>query len=222
MRLLDLFFGAGGAAMGYHQAGFTEIVGVDINPQPNYPFKFQQLDALDVLVSSYLDEFDLIHTSPPCQSYSRAMKHLSHPQPMLVEKVRRHLEASGKPWSPRTFPARLSLPRMTCSGHTGSSSAGLHSECESGVTVLFETSFPVAPLACNHESWRGSTMNPNNQAGRDRIRAGTDEVVPDLVEVVWRREMGVEWMGRYEAREAIPPAYTKYIGEAFVAQKVGV
>lgn len=98
MRLLDLFFGAGGAAMGYHQAGFTEIVGVDINPQPNYPFKFQQLDALDVLVSSYLDEFDLIHTSPPCQSYSRAMKHLSHPQPMLVEKVRRHLEASGKPW----------------------------------------------------------------------------------------------------------------------------
>lgn len=65
-------------------------------------------------------------------------------------------------------------------------------------------------------------MNPNNQAGRDRIRAGTDEVVPDLVEVVWRREMGVEWMGRYEAREAIPPAYTKYIGEAFVAQKVGV
>lgn len=63
MRILDLFCGAGGAGMGYHRAGF-DVVGVDISPQPNYPFEFNQCDALDYL-ASYGDRFDAIHASPP-------------------------------------------------------------------------------------------------------------------------------------------------------------
>jgi len=71
-RLLDLFCGAGGAAMGYHRAGF-DVVGVDIRPQPNYPFEFVQDDALEVLgeVGCYVSEYAVIHASPPCQRYIR-------------------------------------------------------------------------------------------------------------------------------------------------------
>jgi len=59
VRLLDLFCGAGGAAMGYHRAGFDEIVGVDIKPQPRYPFEFVQADAMTYA----LEGFDAIHAS---------------------------------------------------------------------------------------------------------------------------------------------------------------
>src|SRR5262245_18380123 len=70
MKLLDLFCGAGGAAMGYHRAGFTEIVGVDIKPQPSHRFTFVKGDALEY-VKAHGREFDAIHASPPCQAYTR-------------------------------------------------------------------------------------------------------------------------------------------------------
>ena len=71
MRLLDLFCGAGGAAVGYHQAGFTEIVGVDIEPQPNYPFEFWQMDWKLALAYTEDPEWDMVHASPPCQHHTR-------------------------------------------------------------------------------------------------------------------------------------------------------
>lgn len=69
MKLLDLFCGAGGAAMGYSRAGFDEIVGVDIKPMPRYPFTFVQGDALEYVAAHGL-EFDAIHASPPCQAFT--------------------------------------------------------------------------------------------------------------------------------------------------------
>ena len=95
MRLLDLFCGAGGAAMGYHRAGF-EVVGVDIKPQPHYPFEFHQADAL----TYPLDGFDVIHASPPCQRWSMYSRNLGTWEsfPDLITPLRPLLRASGRPY----------------------------------------------------------------------------------------------------------------------------
>ena len=100
MRLLDLFCGAGGAAFGYHRAGFDEIVGVDIAPQPRYPFEFVQADALEY-VADHGYEFDAIHASPPCQGYS-IMHNLpwlrGKEYPLLILPTIEMLEGLGKPY----------------------------------------------------------------------------------------------------------------------------
>ena len=100
MRLLDLFCGGGGAAMGYSRAGFDEIVGVDIAPQPRYPFEFVQADALEFL-ADHGHEFDAIHASPPCQGYS-IMHNLpwlwGREYPLLIKPTRDLMIHVGKPW----------------------------------------------------------------------------------------------------------------------------
>ncbi len=112
-RLLDLFSGAGGAAMGYHRAGF-EVVGVDIAPQPHYPFEFIQGDALLYLQAvpwlRDLSRFDAIHASPPCQAYSQASAQWdsrlgADRHPDLLPEVRMLLEATGLPWVIENVPS---------------------------------------------------------------------------------------------------------------------
>jgi DNA (cytosine-5)-methyltransferase 1 len=97
-RLLDLFCCAGGAGVGYSRAGF-EVVGVDINPQPRYPFEFVQADALN-LDADFIATFDAIHASPPCQSYSDLAKRNgnAHEWPRLIEPVRELLVSTGLPY----------------------------------------------------------------------------------------------------------------------------
>ena len=94
-RLLDLFCGAGGAAMGYSRAGF-EVVGVDINPQKNYPFEFRQADAMEFLDDlDGLEGYAAVHASPPCQAYSagsRMRTGSAKVHPKLIEPIRDSLE----------------------------------------------------------------------------------------------------------------------------------
>lgn len=222
-RLLDLFCGAGGAAVGYHRAGF-EVVGVDIKPQKNYIFEFHQADAL----TFPLEGFDVIHASPPCQRYTslRAMwNRREHPD--LVAPTRDRLQNSGLPWVIENVPGAPLINPVTLCGsmfRLGCEGAELRRH------RLFETSFPLCvPLKCNH-GWSGSdttTIGVYGHAGgyskrqaycvigvygghgRDRRRRKNGQHFP----TAQRKEaMGINWMTGQELSQAIPPAYTEFIG----------
>ena len=137
-RMLDLFCCAGGAAAGYAKAGF-EVVGVDIDRQPHYPFKFIQADAME-LDSKFIASFDAIHASPPCQAYSDLAKRNgnAHEWPRLIEPVREMLMRSGKPYVIENVDgAPLLDPVVLC----GTMFKGLRVLRHR----LFEANFPIIP-----------------------------------------------------------------------------
>jgi DNA (cytosine-5)-methyltransferase 1 len=197
--LLDLFCGAGGAAMGYHRAGF-EVVGVDINPQPHYPFEFHQADAM----TFPLDGYDVIHASPPCQSftaYRRKGHGVGDKYPNLIPNVRRRLQSSGKPYIIENVPgAPLEHPVTLCG-----SAFGLDIRRHR----LFESNRPLAVPGCDH-SWQ--TPRFPQATNRTNLRRTVEVGVWRIPLEVQQRAMGVDWMTLPELSEAIPPAYTEHIG----------
>ncbi len=206
MRLLDLFCGAGGAAMGYHQVGFTEIVGVDINPQPNYPFEFVLGDATHPAFD--LADFDLVHASPPCQAYSFAtIQHRHNAYPDLVPATRQLLVDSGRPYVIENVPgAPLHAPITLCGSTLGLNRIRRHR--------IFETSWFMMSPGCDHSRLREPlTVVGHSEQGRTYAR----RLLPHGLEA--RKEaMGIDWMTRDELTESIPPAFTRYIGSQFLAQ----
>jgi DNA (cytosine-5)-methyltransferase 1 len=207
--LLDLFCGAGGAAMGYHRAGF-EVIGVDLDPQPNYPFEFHQADAM----TWPLDGFDVIHASPPCQAYAGlAAKDGRHPK--LIEPVRARLRASGRPWVIENI---VGAPVRACVILCGSM-FGLNVRRHR----LFESSHLLfGPPLCDHPPpgeirayygkkgwlvWTPAAANVQKAGRRPLLRGSVDQAKAD---------MGIDWMTWDELREAIPPAYTEWIGAQLI------
>lgn len=197
-RLVDLFCGAGGASVGYARAGF-EVVGVDIDQQPNYPFEFHRADALTFDLSG----FDAFAASPPCQRYTQAQRIRANMHPDLVAPIRARLQGTGRPYAIENVPgAPLVTPIELCGAMFG-------------LRVyrhrLFECSFPVlAPAHPTHTA-------PQQKMGRP-VRAGEFiQVVGNFSGVkVAREAMGIDWMMRDELSEAIPPAYTEYVGRAML------
>lgn len=199
-KLLDLFCGAGGAGMGYHLAGF-EVVGVDIKPQPRYPFEFHQADAFAYL-AQYGHLFDAIHASPPCQGYSVETPMLyRHNHPRMIMAVRQALSAIGKPFVIENVPNAKSdmLNSVTLCGTMFGLQVWRH-RCFEIVPELF-TLLPT----CDH------SFAPVLVTGTPR-RKGYPRRDPPVT--LRRAAMGIDWnMTTRGLDEAIPPAYTRFIGE---------
>lgn len=203
MRLLDLFCCGGGAGMGYHLAGF-DVVGVDIAPQPRYPFTFAQADALEFL-EEFGHEFDVIHASPPCQGYSHLTPESSKgSHEKMIPAVRELCKASGKPYIIENVAGarkELESPAMLCG-----SMFGLRTQRHR----FFETSFPLeAPTKCDHSEIPLLVTTASKASRELRFKLG---MKPKSVKNA-PAAYGIDWMGFAELKEAIPPAYTKYIGE---------
>lgn len=199
--LLDLFCGAGGASVGYHRAGF-DVVGVDINPQPNYPFEFYQSDAL----SFPTDGFDVIHASPPCQAYSTTKTMHSNSHPDLIGQVRHLLR--GKIYIIENVPgAPLNSPIVLC-GEMFGLRVIRHR--------LFEISLPVtAPIHRKHVGRTHGMRHgkyPENPWYFGVYGDGTDKGTT----AQWKEAMEIDWMTRRELAQAIPPAYSEYIGQQLI------
>ncbi len=206
-RLLDLFCGAGGAAVGYARAGF-EVVGVDLVAQPHYPFEFIQEPyeaALFDLMNNWPEgTFDAIHASPPCQAYSvaaQSQRNLGKEYPDLLAQTRVLLERTGLPWVIENVPgAPMRADYKLCG-------------CQFGLELrrvrLFET------------SWHGFAMLPPHYHPHV-VPCVTGHGTPSWIHKQlgynptikqYHEAMGIDWMNRDELSQAIPPAYTEFIGK---------
>jgi DNA (cytosine-5)-methyltransferase 1 len=211
-RLLDLFAGAGGAAVGYHRAGF-DVVGVDINPQPNYPFPFVHGDALDVLADvEFCRQFDVIHASPPCQSSSALTKGTNRGRvyPDLIPATRALLQATGLPYVIENVQGSAVRRDLTLCGEMF------------GLAVIRHRYFEVEGLAViqpAHVKHRGRVAGMRHGEwfqGPYFAVYGDGGGKGSVAQ--WREAMGIDWTwDRKEIAEAIPPAYTEYVGEQLLA-----
>jgi DNA (cytosine-5)-methyltransferase 1 len=198
-RLLDLFCGAGGAGMGYHRAGF-EVTGVDIEPQPRYPFEFHQADAL----TFPLEGFDLIHASPPCQAFT-VMHNLGWPgkdHPDLIAATRRRLMANGRPWVIENVPGAPMPASFVLCGSMFGLPIRRHRQ--------FETSpFLLVPPHRHRVGEHPILVTSGRLTKRRRVERPWQV---NAVASVAGKAIGIDWMTRDGLSNAIPPAYTEWIG----------
>jgi DNA (cytosine-5)-methyltransferase 1 len=202
-RLLDLFCGAGGASMGYAQAGF-EVVGVDIKPQPHYPFVFIQGDA----ATFPLKGFDVIHASPPCQAYSALNARHRRAYPELVEITRARLAATGVCYViENVVGAPLNASLLLC----GTMFPGLrvlrHRLFESNV-FLWQPLHYDHPLVYTHDRRKAHYKFLDERTAFVQVTGGGN-----CSKAAAQDAMGIDWMTKAEMNEAIPPAYTRFIGD---------
>jgi len=196
-KLLDLFSGAGGAGQGYRDAGF-DVVGVDKEPQVHFPFLFVQADALEYL-AAHGSEYDAIHASPPCQCYTRAQRLQKNHHPDLIALVREALITSGKPYIIENVPGSpLLSPVLLCGLSFG---LGVYRH------RLFESNVPTtAPPHLCHTAKTAKMGRPPKPGEMMHVvgnYSGAEQA---------RRAMGIDWMPRDSLREAVPPAYTRFLG----------
>lgn len=223
--LLDLFCGAGGAAMGYYRAGF-EVVGVDIEYQIHHPanglfpldgFSFVQSEACKFL-EQYGSQFDAIHASPPCQAFTgvRALgiarngKYKEHLD--LIGPTRELLASIGKPWVIENVPgAPLINPVMLCGKMFPPLRVYRHRLFESNIHLDVPSHEPHED-SMPSVGWGVSPKGFISVCGTGGVKGFS---APEIVRY-WQKAMGIDWMDRETLAQAIPPAYTEFIGNQLI------
>lgn len=214
---LDLFCCAGGASVGYYRAGFN-VIGVDIEPQPRYPFTFVRADALDVLAGLIrevkIDTFAFVHASPPCQAWSDLQKQSKIQYEDFIGRTRELLADLGKPYiienvegAPLLNPVKLcgagdEFPELRVIRHR-----------------LFESSVPLVGTACptkhplvfTYDKRKPHHATLDQDTAYVQVTGGGNCTVANK-----RAAMGTPWMTGKECNEAIPPAYTEYLGKQII------
>lgn len=216
--LLDLCCCAGGASTGYYRAGF-DVIGVDISPQPRYQYPFILGDVLRI-TPDWVATFDAVHASPPCQAYSQATTG-DHDHPRLIEPIRALLTAAGRPAViENVVGAPLSGP-ILCGSMFGLATERLELRRHRRFEAI-GWDWPLLMPACGHGQ-RTRVAGVYGGGGWDREAAAGQQGRPGFrggftPDADTRRQlMGMPWASKTEVGEAIPPAYTEYIGGLLLA-----
>ena len=210
MYLLDLFSGIGGAGVGYSRAGF-KVVGVDKQWMPEYPFPYYRQDALKFM-ERFLEDgntingepVDAIHASPPCKKFSTISKSLGYDSHTdLLTPIREMLVESGLPYIIENVPgAPMRNPIMLCGSM-------FELRIERGYLQrhrLFESNIMLQmPRPCRHEGQAIGVYGNGRGGGPLRMRTANAAEAKAL--------MGIDWAGRNGITQAVPPAYTEYLGK---------
>jgi DNA (cytosine-5)-methyltransferase 1 len=219
-RLLDAFCGAGGAGVGYHRSGF-DVVGVDIADQPDYPFEFHRADALTVLQivadGSRSWEFDAVHASPPCQHYSSLAS--LHPEALYVDlyvRVRDCLRAIGRPWVMENVVGAPYQQGVVLCGSMFDETRRLRRHRN------FEASFLMLGPECRHDLQHDLLGVYGNSDGAHEPgfkHKGHKRGPRQATTIEAREVMAMPWVTKRKGlTEAIPPAFTEWIGERLLSQ----
>ena len=208
-KLLDLFCGTGGASMGYSRAGF-DVIGVDINPMPNYPLEFHQGDALEYLKAHWF-EFDAVHASPPCQASATLTKgtNAGREYPQLIPATRAALLATGLPTVMENVQGSDLRRDLTLCGEMFGLGVIRHR--------YFEVNFPV--VQPKHVAHRGRVagMRHGEWFTGPYFAVYGDGGGKGTV-AQWQAAMGIGWTNvRKEIAEAIPPKFTEFVGSQLLA-----
>ena len=195
LRVLDLFCGAGGSAVGLTRAGF-EVVGIDIKPQPHFPFEFHQADAL----TYPLEGFDAYWASPPCQRYCpMSNKRATHPD--LLGPIRERLLSTGRPWIIENVPGAPMRADVVLCGSMFGLKVRRHR--------WFELSWAMSVKThCDHKGQGRPITVTGHGGGNPRPHSWKG------VKAEWPQYMGMPWATPEEATQAIPPVYAEFLGKA--------
>lgn len=226
IKVLDLFCGAGGCAAGYYKAGLVDITGIDNEPQKNYPFPFIQADAIQYLAANW-HKYHFVHASPPCQRWSKQGKGITaitgKKYPDYITPLRKLLESFGLPYVIENVPWAPIRPDVKLYG----TMFGLRVRRErwfelgNGLFLLSPMRGYTSKTVTNGQlvtiAGHGSSKN-RRRIGKRLVTDVTPEFHQGSVKATWAMALGINWMTKKEMSQAIPPAYTEWIGNNIISQ----